>query len=296
MADIIDLPYQTAQYRADKRRYLLDKILRFFIQHVLLIIFGIIFMLPFLWMVSSSLKQDTEIFDLPVSLIPASFDFGNYIEALDAIDFWRYTVNSLFYTTVATIGAVISNTFIAYGFARIKWPGRNIVFFLVLATMMLPFQVRMIPLFILFSKIGWLNTFLPLIIPPFLGNAFYIFLMRQFMMTIPSELDDAARIDGCTELGIFWRIVVPLMKPAIITIAIFEMVYAWNDFLGPLIYMRDASNYTLSIGLQLYFTQHGAEWALLMAAATMFTLPMIIIFFFAQRTFIEGISLTGIKG
>lgn len=288
--------YTTAQYRADERRYYLNKLIASVFQHGILIIFGIIFMLPFLWMVSSSLKTDAEIFDLPVSLVPSEFDFLNYADAVEAIDFWRYTANSMFYAVVATAGAVISNTFIAYGFARIQWPGRNIVFLLVLATMMLPFQVRMIPLFVMFSRLGWLNTFAPLLVPVFFGNAFYIFLLRQFMMTLPSELDDAARIDGCSEWGIFSRIVVPLTKPAIVTVGIFELIFAWNDFIGPLIYLRDPGNYTLSIGLQLYFTQHGAEWAMLMAAATLFTLPMIVIFFIVQRTFIEGITLTGIKG
>ncbi len=202
----------------------------------------------------------------------------------------------MYYSFWGTVGALVSNVFIAYGFSRVRWPGRDIVFVFVISTMMLPFQVRMIPLYILFAKLGWLNTLLPLIIPIFFGNAFYIFMLRQFMLTLPTELDDAARIDGCNELGIFWRIVLPLSRPAIITVAIFELLHTWNDFLGPLIYLRNPESYTLAIGLKLYFTQYGAEWALLMAAATMFTLPMVIIFFIAQRTFIEGIALTGIKG
>ncbi len=264
--------------------------------HIALILFGLLFMLPFIWMVSSSLKQDAEIFELPVSLIPDALQFSNYVDATETIAFWRYTGNSVFYAFGATLGATLSNVFIAYGFARIRWPGRDIIFIGVLATMMLPFQVRMIPLFVLFHRLGWLNTYLPLIVPHFFGGAFYIFLLRQFMRTLPSELDDAARIDGASEWGIFWRIVVPLSKPAITTVAIFELLASWHDFIGPLIYLRDPNSYTLSVGLRLYFTQYGAEWAQLMAAATMFTIPMVIIFFLAQRTFIEGISLTGIKG
>jgi multiple sugar transport system permease protein len=263
---------------------------------IVLIGVGITFMLPFVWMVSSSFKSDAEIFKLPVTLLPEQINVANYRGAIQAIDFFRYLGNTLNYSLWGTLGALLSNIFIAYGFARVRWPGRDLVFVIVIATMMLPFQVRMIPLYVMFARFGWLNTLLPLIVPIFFGNAFYIFLLRQFMLTLPTELDDAARIDGCNELGIFRRIVLPLSKPAIITVAIFELLHTWNDFIGPLVYLRDPDAYTLSIGLRLYFTQHGAEWGLLMAAATMFTLPMVVVFFFAQRTFIEGIALTGIKG
>jgi multiple sugar transport system permease protein len=263
---------------------------------IVLIGFGISFMLPFVWMVSSSFKSDVEIFRLPVTLLPEQINFANYVGAIQAIDFFRYMGNTLNYSFWGTIGALLSNVLIAYGFARVRWPGRDAVFIVVIATMMLPFQVRMIPLYVMFARFGWLNSLLPLIVPIFFGNAFYIFLLRQFMLTLPTELDDAARIDGCNELGIFRRIVLPLAKPAVITVAIFELLHTWNDFIGPLVYLRNPDAYTLSIGLRLYFTQHGAEWGLLMAAATMFTLPMVIVFFFAQRIFIEGIALTGIKG
>ena len=280
----------------DERKYFLKRRLKTILTHAFLIVFGITFMLPFVWMVSSSLKPNVDIFELPVRLIPKTYRLENYVEATNAIPFWQYLWNSTYYTIFATIGAVLSNTFIAYGFARVRWRGRNVLFIIVIATMMLPFQVRMIPLYILFAKIGWLNSFLPLIVPNFFGNAFYIFLMRQFMMTLPKELDDAARIDGASEWGIFWRIAVPLSKPAILTVAIFEIIHTWHDFIGPLVYLRHPTKYTLSIGLRLYFTQYGAEWGLLMAAAAMFTIPMVIFFFFAQRSFIEGITLTGLKG
>ncbi|MEM7032455.1 MAG: carbohydrate ABC transporter permease [Chloroflexota bacterium] len=290
------VPQQGEMSSASPVRSRRNRILAELFQQAVLIIFGIAFMLPFAWMVSSSLKTDGEIFRLPVTLIPDQLQFSNYVEAVQAIDFFNYLGNSFEYALWGTVGAVVSNVFIAYGFARVRWPGRDIVFIVVISTMMLPFQVRMIPLYVFFAKLGWLNSLLPLIVPIFFGNAFYIFMLRQFMITLPAELDDAARIDGCNELGIFWRIVLPLSKPAIITVAIFELLHTWNDFLGPLIYLRDPDSYTLAIGLQLYFTQYGAEWALLMAAATMFTLPMVIVFFVAQRTFIEGIALTGIKG
>jgi len=191
---------------------------------------------------------------------------------------------------------VISNLVVSYGFSRIKWPGRDKVFFFVVSTMMLPGAVTMIPLYVLFSRLNWVGSLKPLIIPAYFGNAYYIFLIRQFMMTLPVELDDAARIDGCNEGTIFTRIVLPLSKPAITTVALFELLWTWNNFLGPLIYLRDTTTFTLSVGIQLFFTQHGAEWGLLMAASAMFTVPMVILFFFAQRTFIEGITLTGIKG
>ena len=264
--------------------------------HLSLIFFGIIFMLPFLWMVSSSLKPSAEIFEIPVRLIPKTFAFTNYPDAIESIRFLRYLANTFIYAVGLMVGAVLSNVFIGYGFARIDWPGRNIVFIIVIATMMLPAQVRFIPLFITYSKWGWLETFAPLIVPAFFGNAFFVFLVRQFMLTFPRDLDDAARVDGANELMIFWRIVAPLSKPAIITIAIFDFMWGWHDYINPLVFLRDPDKFTLSVGLRLFFSQYGAEWALLMAAATMFTLPMIVVFFFAQRTFIEGISFTGVKG
>lgn len=264
--------------------------------HLSLIFFGIIFMLPFLWMVSSSLKPSAEIFEIPVRLIPKTFAFTNYPDAIESIRFLRYLGNTFIYAIGLMVGAVLSNVFIGYGFARIDWPGRDIVFIIVIATMMLPAQVRFIPLFITYSKWGWLETFAPLIVPAFFGNAFFVFLVRQFMLTFPRDLDDAARVDGANELMIFWRIVAPLSKPAIITIAIFDFMWGWHDYINPLVFLRDPDKFTLSVGLRLFFSQYGAEWALLMAAATMFTLPMIVVFFFAQRTFIEGISFTGVKG
>ena len=264
--------------------------------HAILILFGLIFTLPFLWMISSSLKPNADIFSLPVRLIPERIVWSNYPEAVTAIRFLRYLGNTFIYACGLMLGAVLSNVFIGYGFARIEWPGRDLVFIAVIATMMLPSQVRFIPLFIVYSDWGWLETFAPLLVPAFFGNAFFIFLVRQFMLTFPKDLDDAARVDGASELRIFWRIVVPLSRPAIITIAIFDFMWGWHDYINPLVFLRDPDKFTLSVGLRLYFTQHGAEWGLLMAAATMFTLPMVIVFFFAQRTFIEGISFTGVQG
>jgi multiple sugar transport system permease protein len=264
--------------------------------HALLVVLSIIFMLPFVWMVSSSFKPDNEIFAVPPTILPREFRPQNYVEAVTTINFFGQLFNTLIYSFFAVVGAVFSNTLVGYGFSRIQWKGRDTVFVIVLATMMLPFAVRMIPVYVLFHRLGWLNTLLPLIVPAYTCNPYLVFLVRQFFMTLPVELDDAARIDGCSEIGIFARIALPLSRPVLAVVFLNELIFAWSNFIGPLIYLRDPKSYTLSVGLQLYFSQHGAEWALLMAAGTLFTLPMIILFFFAQRIFIEGITLTGIKG
>jgi multiple sugar transport system permease protein len=191
---------------------------------------------------------------------------------------------------------VFSCSLVAYGLARVHWPGRDVLFLLTLGTMLLPFEVTLVPLFIVFRTLGWVGTFLPLIVPSFFGSAFYIFLLRQFMMTLPMELSDAARIDGAGEFRIFWAIAVPLIRPALAVVALLQFLFAWGDFLGPLIYLTDQSTYTISLGLQQYNTQYGTEWGQLMAASTLLTIPVIILFFLTQRTFIQGITLTGLKG
>jgi len=193
------------------------------------------------------------------------------------------------------VGTVLSCSLVAYSLAKIRWRGRDLVFYSLLATMILPSQVTIVPTFTIFKWLGWIGTIKPLTVPAFFGGAFYIFLLRQFFMTIPNELSDAAKIDGCSELAIYWRIVLPLSKPALATVGLFTFIGAWNDFLGPLLYLNDERSYTLAMGLQRFVSQHGAEWALLMAASTVMTLPIIIIFFLAQRIFIQGVTLTGIK-
>jgi ABC-type glycerol-3-phosphate transport system permease component len=198
------------------------------------------------------------------------------------------------------IGSLVASTTAAYGFSRIRWTGRDAFFFICLASMMLPFQVRMIPLFITFKFLGWIDTFLPLIVPVFFGDAYFIFMLRQFFMTIPQELADAARVDGCSELDIFLRIILPLAKPALAVVALFQFMWSWNDYLGPLIYLNDQSKFTIALALQLLQSSTQAvtplAWPYLMAASTTTVIPILVIFFFAQRTFIEGISVTGIKG
>jgi len=256
---------------------------------------GISFVVPFIWMVSTSLKQDIEVFRFPPNWIPEIPQWNNYVEAIQYIPFFRYTVNTLVICVLTVIGSVLSCSLVAYSLARIEWPGRDFLFMLTLAVLMIPFPVTMIPLFIVFSRLGWVSTFKPLIIPYFFGSPFYIFLLRQFLMTIPREISDAAYLDGASDFQIYSRLILPLTKPALATVALFQFMSSWHDFLGPLIYLNDERKYTLSLGLHQFQTAYGTEWQLLMAASTLMSIPIIILFFLAQRTFIQGITLTGIK-
>ncbi len=256
----------------------------------------VVFMLPFYWMVISSLKPSYAVLKVPPDWLPIPPRWENFPEALTYVPFGRYTLNTLLVTVFSVIGTLFSSTLVAYGFARLRAPGKNALFLLLLATMMLPYPVTMVPVFVIFSKLGWINTFRPLIVPTFLGVPFYIFLLRQFFMTIPRELEDAARIDGANTLQIIWHVIVPLSKPALAAVAIFTFQSTWNDFLGPLIYLNDQSRYTISLGLSFFRSTYQVNWAYLMAASLVTMLPIIVVFFFAQRVFIQGITLTGIKG
>jgi|SRR5579871_465138 len=333
--------------------------------YAVLIFFAIIFSGPFLWMLSTSLKVDSQIFSpqthwLPTvptvrervvdsnGLLKETFvpverleeggrsgnvavleeleggksrvrpqeggteqvvatahlhrlsalapQWHNYPDALNSFPFVLYTVNTLILCVLTMIGTVLSSSLPAYGFARLRWKGRDTLFFILIATIMLPPQVTMLPVFLIFRALGWTGTMLPLIVPAYFGSAFYIFLLRQFFLTIPQELSDAARIDGCGELGILWRVLAPIARPALATVALLAFTAAWMDFAGPLIYLHDERTYTLAVGLLAFLGRHSGEWNLLMAAATVITLPMLILFFFAQRTYIRGIALTGLKG
>jgi multiple sugar transport system permease protein len=272
---------------------------------IILIVFAVIFISPFYWMVVSALKSVEEGAAFPPTLIPQAWRWQNFVDAINYIPFGLYAVNSLIITVGATIGAVLSNTLIAYGFSRIQWPGRNILFYVCIATIFLPYPVVLVALFDIFSKLpsfgiqgsnSWVNTFLPLIVPAFFGNPFYIFLMRQFMMGIPKELSDAARVDGASELQTFWNVVLPLTKPAVTVIGILAAVAAWNEFLLPLLYLQENEKYPLAIGLAFFTSQHDVAYNLLMAASTLIVLPVVVIFILAQRFFIEGITVGGVKG
>lgn len=334
-----------------------------------LILFAVVFVAPFLWMVSTSVKVDSQIFSADIHWLPtvpthkarmtdsngllkevnapvktlaenghsqrvivledqengqsrirpidAAEDphaernvptaaladirtvapqWHNYPDSLSSFPFLQYTWNTLVLCVFTMIGTVLSAALPAYGFARLRWKYRDALFIALIATIMLPPQVTMIPVFLIFRALGWTGTALPLIVPSFFGSAFFIFLMRQFFMTIPQELSDAARIDGCSELGILTRIIAPISKPALATVALLSFTGAWMDFTGPLIYLHDERSYTLAVGLLAFLGRHSGEWSLLMAAATVMTVPMLILFFFAQRTYIQGIALTGLKG
>ena len=263
---------------------------------ILLAAVAILFLIPLIWMISSSLKPEYQVFEMPPRLIPDPVRWANYSEALTYVPFGRYTFNTAVITLAAICGHVLSCTVVAYGFARLRAPGRDAIFVLVLATMMLPYPVTMVPLYVLFNRLGWINTFLPLIVPAFFGSPFYIFLLRQFFLSVPRSLEDAARIDGANLFQILWRIILPLSMPAIATVAIFTFQFTWNDFLPPLIYLHDQRLYTVALGLNFFRSSFQVSWAYLMAASLVTMLPVIVVFFFAQRLFIEGISLTGIKG
>ena len=263
---------------------------------LLLIAMSAVFLMPILWMVTTSLKDSSQVMAYPPIWFPWPPKWANYSTAVNAIPFLLYLKNTVTVCIFTIIGTLLSSTLVAYSLAKIPWRGRNALLILILSTMMLPFPVTMIPLFVTFGRLGWINTFKPLIVPSFLGNSFYIFLLRQFFMTIPTELSDAARIDGASELGIFRRIVLPLSRPVLAVIALFQFLGSWYDFLGPLIYLHSNDKYTLAIGLQMYRTTNYVEWELLMAASTLVVLPILVLFFFTQRTFIEGIAITGIKG
>ncbi|SJX68684.1 Predicted rhamnose oligosaccharide ABC transport system, permease component [Enterococcus faecium] len=263
------------------------------LSYVLMTVIGIILLIPLLWMVFTSLKPMEEIVRYPPTFFPEKIVWENYLDTIAAFSFWRYARNTLFITVLVVIGNVLSNSFIAYGFAKLDFPGKKLMFALVLSTMMIPGFVTMIPQYVLFSKIGWVGTYLPLIVPSFFGNAFNIFLMRQFYLSINNELIEAAEIDGANHLYIWSHLMLPLTKPALITIAINSFNAAWNDFLGPLLYIQDQEKYTLQIGLQVFQNQATTQWNYLMAGATLVLIPTILLFFFAQRYFIEGMDLTG---
>ncbi len=262
----------------------------------LLVAGAAVFLLPLLWMVSSSLKPEYQILAVPPRWLPWPPRWQNYPEALTYVPFGRYALNTLLITGLTIIGHLLSCTVVAYAFARLRAPGRETLFVLVLATMMLPYPVTMVPLYVLFNWLGWTNSFLPLTVPAFFGSPFYIFLLRQFFMTIPLDFEDAARLDGANTLQIIRYVMVPMAMPAMATVAIFTFQATWNDFLGPLIYLHDQSLYTVTLGLNFFRSTYDVNWAYLMAASLVTMLPVILVFFAAQKLFIKGVTLTGLNG
>lgn len=263
----------------------------------LALILGALFTIaPFLWLLRSSVMTIQEIFSMPPKWLPATPQWSNYLNVFTTLPFGRFFVNTVIIVFLNLIGALFSNTIMAYSFARIKFRGRNIMYGICLSTLMLPTTVTMVPLFIEWKWFRGLNTFAPLVVPSFFGNAFYIFMLHQFFKTIPIEFDEAAVVDGASYPQIITKIIVPLAKPALAVVAIFTFMASWNDFIGPLLYLHDQSKFTLSLGLKMFLSMFRAEWNTLMAASTLAVLPLIILFFMAQRYFIEGLTLGGIKG
>ena len=281
----------------------LSKTARRRIQHTLsylvLSVGGFFILVPLLWMVSTALKEPADVYRFPPEIIPSPVKWSNFHEALTIMPFSRYYINTATVTATNIVGHLLSCSLVAFAFARLRAPGRTALFMVVLSTIMIPFYVRMIPLFILYKALGWLDTLKPLIVPAFFaGNAFYIFLLRQFFLTFSTELEDAARIDGCSTFGVYRRVIMPLATPALAVVAVFDFVHNWNDFLGPLIFLSSNRSRTVAVGLA-YF-QGSMETAplthLLMASALVSVIPVLILFFFTQRRFIQGIVFTGVKG
>ncbi len=264
---------------------------------ILLVVGAAAFVLPFFWMLSTSLKPLNETITIPPRWWPSSPQWHNYAETIARIgDFWRYVFNTLRIAVLSVVGSVLSSAMAAYGFSRLNWPHREKVFLLVLASMMLPFAVTVVPLYGLFRGLDWIGTSKPLWAPAFLAPAFNIFLLRQFFLSLPKELSEAARIDGCSEWRIFWQIILPLSKPALSVVALFTFLASWNDFFGPLVYLTEPKDFTLSLALQAFQSQQGGtEWHYLMAAAVLITTPVVILYFLCQRTFKAGIAATGSK-
>ncbi|ETT64738.1 carbohydrate ABC transporter permease [Paenibacillus sp. FSL H8-0457] len=267
------------------------------IPHLLLILVGLLFLAPFAWLLLTTFKTEEEIFVIPIQWIPTEWIWDNYVNAVNMIPFIKYTWNTVVIALMSVAGVVILSPLVAYGFSRIQFKGRNMLFILMLSTLMLPMQVTMIPLYVVFNKVNLLNSNWPLVLSAWFGTgmAYNVFLIRQFFNGIPMELTESAKIDGASEFRIYAQIVLPLAKPALLTIGLFTFLGAWGDFQGALIYLNDQETWTLSIGLKQFIRENGVAWGPLMAAATLFTIPIIVLYFFVQKKFIEGITITGLK-
>jgi ABC-type glycerol-3-phosphate transport system permease component len=266
--------------------------------YLVLTVGGLLMLTPFFWLVSSSLKAPHQIYVFPPQWIPDPVQWNNYVEVFQVVPVLQYAANTLTITILATTGVVLSSSLAAYSFARLRFPGRDVVFAAILATIMLPFVVTMIPVYMMFTQLGWVGTFLPLIVPSWFGGPVTIFLLRQFFRTIPLELEDAARIDGASRPRIFVQIILPLARPALTVVVVLALLHNWNDFLAPLIYLQKRDMYTLALGLNaLQYFEGGLDWThYVMVLATLMVTPVVMIYFLAQRALTEGIVLTGIKG
>lgn len=275
-----------------RARYILD-----LFTYLLLAAGAVVIMIPLVWMLSTSLKVEAQIFKFPPEWIPDPFMWSNFKKAMTGygLPFGQFFLNSGFITVVSTVGALFSSSIVAFSFSRLSWKGRDVLFFIVIITMMIPREVIIVPEFIVFKLAGWINTYLPLIVPSFFGHPFYIFILRQYMMGISPEMDQAARIDGCSTWRVYWNIVMPQCLLVILTVIIFSVQAHWNEFLGPLVYLNSMKMFTVSLGLSMFSGQYGTEWGLLMAASLLVMLPILLLFAIAQKYFIQGIVITGIK-
>uniref|UniRef100_A0A540VCG8 Carbohydrate ABC transporter permease n=2 Tax=Litorilinea aerophila TaxID=1204385 RepID=A0A540VCG8_9CHLR len=271
------------------------RLLGHLVVHLLLLSGVVLMFIPLAWTISTSLKTPGEVFLFPPKWLPSEIQWQNYAEAVTAIPFFQYLYNTTLITVLTIIGKVISITLVAFAFARLRWWGRDFMFLVMLSTMMLPPHVTLIPQFILFKELGWINTYLPLVLPAFFGGPWLTFLVRQFFMTLPRDLDDAARIDGCSSWGVYSRIIMPMAKPAVIIVVIFVFNGTWNEFLLPLIYLQSPEKFTLALGLRMFQGEASTSWHLLMAASLLTMLPVLVLFFAAQKYFMQGIVFTGVK-
>jgi multiple sugar transport system permease protein len=279
-----------------ERRLNMPKILRSASLYLVMTFLAVIFLMPLAWMLKTSLMEPMQAKAVPPVWFPSPFVWGNFKAATEYIPFWRYTWNTLLLCLLNVIGTTLSCALVAWGFAHYKFPGRDLFFAITLGTMMIPFPVLMVPQYAIFRELGWIGSMKPLWVPAFFASAYNVFLLRQFFLGIPRDLTDVARIDGCGEVRIFWQIVLPLCRPALLVVALFCFLYNWNDFLAPIVYLTDERQFTLTLGLQAFQSRLGeTEITLLMAATTLMILPVTVLFFLAQKTFIEGISLTGLK-
>ncbi len=264
--------------------------------HLILVVLGFAFMLPFMWLVTTSLKRIGGVFETPIQWIPRDPQWRNYAEIFRMLPFGRFMLNSALITILASLGDIVSSVGVAYSLSRLRWRGREVVFALLLGTMMLPGVVTLVPMFVMFFKVHWIDTYLPLIVPSWFGSAFFIFMLRQFMRSLPMELDEAARLDGASSLRILWTIIAPLCTPAITAVAIFAGMSHYNDFMRPLMYLSTNAKLTVPLGLYMFQGQHTTLWHLVMAASTVSIAPLIVIFFFGQRFFVQGFSFSGLAG
>lgn len=266
------------------------------IVYILLIFFSLLFLAPFFWMLTTSVKSPEELYLFPPKWIPSKFHFENFKEAWMSQPFNQFFLNTVTVTVLSTIGQIVSSSLVAYGFARFKFKGRDFLFIVLLASMMIPWEVTMIPLYMEFNFLGWINTLKSLFVPSWFGAPFYIFLLRQFIMSIPKEMDEAARMDGANAFQIYYKIYLPLMKPSLILVSVFNILSCWNDYLGPLVFLNDQSKYTLTLGLAQFKGMFGVNMEGIMAVTFLISLPPLILFFFAQKYIVEDASRSGVKG